>query len=181
MLKNKRCWILRWKYLYRFGPCSENVWLLSTGGAKFVTNRKQYTWAKPGLFFIYFRLFKHTLQFLQQINVKKCPSSIWFQDSNSQPLEHESPPITTRPGGLSSNPNVPPHIFWIWNGRFLNLLVVFLNMGQTRPLFVYFHPFLYSMTTKYKNLTICLGFEPWPQNGRRRRIHWALATFKFPC
>ena len=26
--------------------------------------------ANPGLFFIYFRLFKHTLQFLQQINVK---------------------------------------------------------------------------------------------------------------
>ena len=27
-------------------------------------------WANLGLFFIYFRLFKHTLQFLQQINVK---------------------------------------------------------------------------------------------------------------
>ena len=27
-------------------------------------------WVKPGLFIIYFRLFKHTLQFLQQINVK---------------------------------------------------------------------------------------------------------------
>ena len=29
---------------------------------------------------IYFRLFKHTLQFLQQINVKKCPSSILCRD-----------------------------------------------------------------------------------------------------
>ena len=55
-------------------------------------------WAYPGLFLICFRLFKHTLQFLQQINVKKCLSSIWCRDSNSQPLEHESPPITTRPG-----------------------------------------------------------------------------------
>ena len=27
-------------------------------------------WANPGLFFVYFRLFKQTLQFLQQINVK---------------------------------------------------------------------------------------------------------------
>ena len=27
-----------------------------------------------------------------------CPSSIQHQDSNPQPLEHESPPITTRPG-----------------------------------------------------------------------------------
>ena len=52
----------------------------------------------PGLFLIYFCLFKHTLQFLQQINVIKCPSSIQCWDSNPQPLEHESPPITTRPG-----------------------------------------------------------------------------------
>ena len=29
---------------------------------------------------------------------KKCPSSKWRRDLNSQPLEHESPPITTRPG-----------------------------------------------------------------------------------
>ena len=42
-------------------------------------------WANPGLFFIYFHLFKHTLQCLQLINVKKCPSSIWCQDSNSWP------------------------------------------------------------------------------------------------
>ena len=50
----------------------------------------------PRPLFISFRLFKHTLQ-LQQINVKKFPSSIQCQDSNSQ---HESPPITTRPGLL---------------------------------------------------------------------------------
>ena len=29
-------------------------------------------WANPGLIFIYFCLFKHTPQFLQQLNVKKC-------------------------------------------------------------------------------------------------------------
>ena len=29
-----------------------------------------------------------------------CPSSIWCRDSNSQPLEHECPPITTRLGLL---------------------------------------------------------------------------------
>ena len=40
-----------------------------------------------------FGLFKQTWQFLQQINEKKCP---W--DSNQWPSEHESPPITTRPG-----------------------------------------------------------------------------------
>ena len=33
-----------------------------------------FLWANPGLFFIYYRLFKHTLQFLQQINVKNVIS-----------------------------------------------------------------------------------------------------------
>ena len=34
-------------------------------------------WANPGLFFVYFCLFKQALQFLQQINVKnviQCPA-----------------------------------------------------------------------------------------------------------
>ena len=48
-------------------------------------------------FFVYFCLFKQTLPLLQQINVKKLPSRIPCWDSNSRPLEHKSPPITTRP------------------------------------------------------------------------------------
>ena len=52
----------------------------------------------PASFSFIFGLFKQTLKFLQQIYVKKCPSSIWCQDSNPRPLEHESLPITTRPG-----------------------------------------------------------------------------------
>ena len=36
--------------------------------------------------------------------MKKCPSSKKYRDSNPQPLEHESPPITTRPG-------LPPFIW----------------------------------------------------------------------
>ena len=43
-------------------------------------------WAYPGLFLIYFPLFKHKLQFLQQINVKICPSSIRSRDSKSRPF-----------------------------------------------------------------------------------------------
>ena len=45
-----------------------------------------------------FGLFKQTLQTLLRISVKKCPSSIWCQDSNSQPSDYESPLLTTRPG-----------------------------------------------------------------------------------
>ena len=55
-------------------------------------------WANPSLIFVYFCLFKQTLKFLQQINVKKCPSSIRHWDSNSQPSINESLPLTTRPG-----------------------------------------------------------------------------------
>ena len=44
-----------------------------------------------------FRLFNPTIQFLQQINVKKSPSSIWCWDSNPQPSEHEFPLVTTGP------------------------------------------------------------------------------------
>ena len=51
-----------------------------------------------GLSFVFSTVFKQTLQILQQINEKKRPSSIRCRDSNSQPSDYESPPITTRPG-----------------------------------------------------------------------------------
>ena len=58
-------------------------------------------WAILGLFFVYFHLFKQTLQFLQQIYVNFLwPSSIRRRDSNPWPSEHNYPPITTIPGLL---------------------------------------------------------------------------------
>ena len=58
-----------------------------------------FKWANTRLFYHFFSLFKQTsLQFLQQICVKKCPSLY----SNPWPSEHESPPVTTRPGLLPS-------------------------------------------------------------------------------
>ena len=54
-----------------------------------------------------FGLFKQiSLQFLQQIYVKKCPSSLQCQDLNPRPSEHEFLPITTRPGLPPSYSNV---------------------------------------------------------------------------
>ena len=53
----------------------------------------------PASFSFIFGLFKQTsLQFLQQIYVEKCPSSIWCRDLNPRPSERESLPFTTRPG-----------------------------------------------------------------------------------
>ena len=42
-------------------------------------------------------LHEQTIDFLQQINVNKCLSSIWHRHSNSWPLSYESPLLTTRP------------------------------------------------------------------------------------
>ena len=54
-----------------------------------------YFFKKSGLFFVYFRLFKQTT-----IKCEKCPSSLRRRDSNSQPSDYVSPPLTTRPGLL---------------------------------------------------------------------------------
>ena len=58
----------------------------------------QYTVPGFELIFICFRLFKPIANFSIKKYVKKCPSSIRCQDLNSRPLEHDSPPITTKPG-----------------------------------------------------------------------------------
>ena len=54
--------------------------------------------ANPGLFFVYFWSFQTNITIFTTIICEKCPSSIWCRDSNPQPLERESLPITTRPG-----------------------------------------------------------------------------------
>ena len=56
-------------------------------------------WAILGLFFIYFVFSNKPYKFFQQINVKLSPSGIQCWDLNSQRLEHEYSPITTRPHG----------------------------------------------------------------------------------
>ena len=40
----------------------------------------------------------HITIFTTKMYVKKCSSSSRCQDLNPRPLEHKSPPITTRPG-----------------------------------------------------------------------------------
>ena len=52
---------------------------------------------QPLLSFIFGHFKQISSQFLQQI-CEKCPSSIRFRDSKPLHLEHESPPMTTRPG-----------------------------------------------------------------------------------
>ena len=54
--------------------------------------------------FLYFQT--HITDFTTNKYVKKCTSSIQCRDSNSQRLEHESPPLTTRPGPQPEETNL---------------------------------------------------------------------------
>ena len=55
-------------------------------------------WAHPASFSFISSFKTNFTNFTTDRYVKKCTSSIWCWDSNSWPLEHVSPPITTRPG-----------------------------------------------------------------------------------
>ena len=60
-------------------------------------------WPTPAYFIIYFQSFQTNIITIFTTNIfEKCPSSIRCQDSNPQPSEHESLPITNRPGLLPS-------------------------------------------------------------------------------
>ena len=51
-----------------------------------------------GILFRLLSLFQTIITIFTTNKCEKCPSSICCRDSNSRPLAHESPPITTRPG-----------------------------------------------------------------------------------
>ena len=54
---------------------------------------------QTGLFFVYFRSFQTNIVTIFTKNkCDKCPFSIQCLDSNSQPSDYKSPPLTTRPG-----------------------------------------------------------------------------------
>ena len=57
----------------------------------------------PASLFIYFHSFQTNNTIFTTNQCEKCPSSKWLWDSNPRPLEHESSPITTKPG-------LPPRI-----------------------------------------------------------------------
>ena len=112
--------------------------------------------------FIYFRLFKHTPQFLRQINVKKCPSSIWCWDLNSRPLEYESPPITIRPG-------LPPDWPILTNSSSISFF--FKKVGHSRPLFSLYFRLFNNVDSKQYQYKICR----WLDSNRRPLVSEATA------
>ena len=74
------------------------IWVTLGSTPGNVTKSVSLNGPTPASFSFLFCLCQTTKQFLQKINVKKDPSSIWCWDSNPRPLKHELSPITTRPG-----------------------------------------------------------------------------------
>ena len=83
----------------------------------------------PRPLFVYFQSFHANINtIVQQMKVKKCPSSIRHWDSNPRPSECESPPITTRPGlPTDSYLHFPLHSATLSYLRF-HLYVVILSL-----------------------------------------------------
>ena len=139
-----------------------------------------------------FGLFKQTLQFYNNV-CEKCPSSIRYRDSNSQPFDYESPPLTTRPG-------LPPTIIFfsmlhfpqsddtkIWLNSFLLLLRHFFKKWANPDLFLFiFVLFTFQFKWQIYNLNninwkkhrwCAWDSNPGQLDGRHRRIHWAMRHF----
>ena len=75
-------------------------------------------------------VFSNRNTILHQINLKSDSYSIQYWDSNSQPLEHESPHITTkpelapRPKWMTVLPNMPSQnltMNWLGNAQAVDL------------------------------------------------------------
>ena len=70
-----------------------------------------------------FNLFVSFQTIITTNNSAKCPSSILYWDLNPQPLEHESPPITTRPGLPHYNIIILVNVFMQKNIRVSTFLI----------------------------------------------------------
>ena len=95
------CWLnaINW-HSKTYKNCSQNsLWPI-----QWSTKYHFFKWPNHGLFF------KQTsLQFLQQIYVKNV-HPVYSAGIRTQPLVHESPPITTRPGLCYTCPRLPPSL-----------------------------------------------------------------------
>ena len=70
----------------------------STSNLPKLSHNNFFKWANPGLFFRLFSSFQTNTTILTTNKCEKCPSGIWHRDSNSQPSDYKSPPLTTRTG-----------------------------------------------------------------------------------
>ena len=82
-----------------------------------------FKWANPGLFLIYFWSFQTNNTIFKTIQCENVTSSLRCADLNPQPLEHESSPITNRPG-------LPPNNVFLNLFMYANLTYYFLHSSS---------------------------------------------------
>ena len=77
--------------------------------------------------FVYCRSFQTSNTYFTTNQCEKCPSSIRCRDSNPQPFEHESSPITTRPGHVMFLLHNFLILFfkWAYPGHILFIFILF--------------------------------------------------------
>ena len=95
---------------------------------------------QPRPLFHLFLSFQIHFTFFTTNKCEKCPSSIQCWDSNSKPLEHKSPPITTRPGLFNVGP--------MYASYYLQLK----NIIRTD---LYLQPFYYDVYTYSLRIGLC--------------------------
>ena len=79
-----------------------------------------------GLFYSLFLVYSKNIITIFTTNIcEKCPSSIGSWDLNPRPLEHESPPVTTRPG-------LPPFHTLVWQECFNEEVIIHLSFFQVK-------------------------------------------------
>ena len=79
----------------------------------------------PASFSVYFLSFQANITIFTTSICGKCPSSIWCWDSNPRPSEHESTPLTNRPG-------LPPFNIYLWQSIPIKLAWDCLKEGLSR-------------------------------------------------
>ena len=79
-----------------------------------IVDKKNFKWANPASFIVYFWSFQTNITtFLQKIYVKNVHSVYGAGIQTHDPLEHESPPITTRPGLPPSTKKLAALCWWL--------------------------------------------------------------------
>ena len=112
----------------------------------------------PRPLFVYFQSFHANINtIVQQMKVKKCPSSKQHWDSNPRPSECESPPITTRPGlPTDSYLHFPLHSTTLSYLRF-DLYVVILSLFWLAHAKIFLSFFLSFFLSLFTNI-LCFSF-----------------------
>ena len=110
----------------------------------------------PASFSFLFSSFQTNTTIRTANKCEKCPSSIQHRDSNSQPFDYKSPPLTTRPGLPKADGFVCRTKIIFINA---NDLAFQLQVGNRKKIFYTFWSSLFCSSVKQLQRQIIFSFE----------------------